>query len=98
MMAPSDVKKPEIWPWAARPISKGAMVFHMLRWEVGDAMFKKIMIGALSQYTDKPMRSSEFEKVAEAQSQMQLTTVCRSRRGAALVYAVEEVPQDLVGD
>jgi len=54
-------------------LDKGAMVFHMLRWEVGDALFKKIMIGALSQYTDKPMRSSDFEKVAEAQTQMQLT-------------------------
>jgi hypothetical protein len=54
-------------------LDKGAEVFHMLRWEVGDAMFKKIMIGALSQYTDKSMRSSDFEKVAEAQTQMQLT-------------------------
>jgi hypothetical protein len=54
-------------------LDKGAMVFHMLRWEVGDAMFRKIMIGALSQYTDKPMRSSDFAKVAEAQTQMQLT-------------------------
>jgi tetratricopeptide (TPR) repeat protein len=54
-------------------LEKGAMVFHMLRWEVGDATFKKILSGALSQYTDKSMRSSDFEKVAEAQSQMQLT-------------------------
>jgi tetratricopeptide (TPR) repeat protein len=54
-------------------LEKGAMVFHMLRWEVGDAVFKKILSGALSQYTDKGMRSSDFEKVAEAQSQMQLT-------------------------
>jgi len=54
-------------------LDKGAEVFHMLRWEVGDALFKKIMIGALSQYTDKSMRSSDFEKVAEAQTQMQLT-------------------------
>jgi aminopeptidase N len=54
-------------------LDKGAMVFHMLRWEVGDAMFKKILQGALSQYTDKGMRSSDFEKVAEAQSQQQLT-------------------------
>jgi len=54
-------------------LDKGAEVFHMLRWEVGDALFKKIMIGALSQFTDKPMRSSDFEKVAEAQTQMQLT-------------------------
>jgi len=54
-------------------LEKGAMVFHMLRWEVGDDAFKKILKGALSQYTDKSMRSSDFEKVAEAQSQMQLT-------------------------
>jgi aminopeptidase N len=54
-------------------LDKGAEVFHMLRWEVGDALFKKIMVGALSQYTDKPIRSSDFEKVAEAQTQMQLT-------------------------
>jgi aminopeptidase N len=54
-------------------LDKGAMVFHMLRWEVGDTMFKKILQGALSQYTDKSMRSSDFEKVAEAQSQQQLT-------------------------
>lgn len=54
-------------------LDKGAMVFHMLRWEVGDAMFKKILQGALSEYTDRGMRSSDFEKVAEAQSQQQLT-------------------------
>jgi len=48
------------------------MVFHMLRWEVGDKKFGQILQGALSQYTDKGMRSSDFEKVAEAQSQQQL--------------------------
>jgi hypothetical protein len=54
-------------------LDKGSMVFHMLRWEVGDAMFKKILQGALSEYTDRGMRTSDFEKVAEAQSQQQLT-------------------------
>jgi tetratricopeptide (TPR) repeat protein len=54
-------------------LDKGSMVFHMLRWEVGDAMFKKILQNALSQYTDKSMRTSDFEKVAEAQSQQNLT-------------------------
>ena len=54
-------------------LEKGAMVFHMLRWELGDKMFKQVLQGALSQYTDKSMRSSDFEKVAEAQSQQQLT-------------------------
>ena len=53
-------------------LEKGAMVFHMLRWELGDAMFKKVLQGALSQYTDKSIRSADFEKVAEAVSQQQL--------------------------
>ncbi len=53
-------------------LEKGAMVFHMLRWEVGDDSFRKILRAALSQYTDKPIRTSDFEKVAEAQSQQQL--------------------------
>ena len=54
-------------------LEKGAMVFHMLRWEVGDKKFPQILQGALSQYTDKSIRTSDFEKVAEAQSQQQLT-------------------------
>jgi aminopeptidase N len=54
-------------------LEKGAMVFHMLRWEVGDDNFVKILRGALSQYTGKGIRTSDFEKVAEAQSQQQLT-------------------------
>jgi tetratricopeptide (TPR) repeat protein len=54
-------------------LEKGAMVFHMLRWEVGDKAFLDVLKGALSQYTDQGMRSSDFVKVAEAQSQQQLT-------------------------
>jgi tetratricopeptide (TPR) repeat protein len=53
-------------------LEKGAMVFHMLRWEVGEDSFRKILREALSQYTDKSIRSADFEKVAEAQSQQQL--------------------------
>jgi aminopeptidase N len=54
-------------------LEKGAMVFHMLRWEVGDDKFKAILRGVLSQYADKSIRTSEFQKVADAQSQVQLT-------------------------
>jgi len=54
-------------------LEKGAMVFHMLRWEIGDKAFLATLKGALSQYTDQPIRSSDFIKVAEAQSQQQLT-------------------------
>ena len=54
-------------------LEKGAMIFHMLRWEIGDKAFVATLKGALSQYTDQSMRSTDFEKVAEAQSQQQLT-------------------------
>ncbi len=54
-------------------LEKGAMVFHMLRWEMGNETFTKFLRGLLSQYTDKSVRSSDVEKVAEAQSQLQLT-------------------------
>ena len=54
-------------------LEKGAMIFHMLRWEIGDKAFLATLKGALSQYTDKSIRTADFEKVAEAQSQQQLT-------------------------
>jgi aminopeptidase N len=54
-------------------LDKGAMIFHMLRWEIGDKAFLNTLKGALSQYTDSPIRAQDFEKVAEAQSQQQLT-------------------------
>ena len=54
-------------------LEKGAMVFHMLRWEMGDEVFTKFLRGLLSEYTDKGVRSGEVEKVAEAQSQQPLT-------------------------
>ena len=54
-------------------LDKGAMVFHMLRWEVGDKSFLATLKGALSQYTDKGMRTIDLIKVAESQSQQELT-------------------------
>jgi hypothetical protein len=53
-------------------LEKGAMIFHMLRWEVGDKAFLATLKGALSQYTDSSIRAADFEKVAEAQSDQQL--------------------------
>jgi aminopeptidase N len=53
-------------------LEKGAMIFHMLRWEIGDKAFLATLKGALSQYADTPMRATDFEKVAEAQSQQEL--------------------------
>src|SRR5581483_1497723 len=54
-------------------LDKGALVFHMLRWEVGQDSFTKILRATLSQFTDKSIKTSDFEKLAEAQSQQQLT-------------------------
>ncbi len=51
---------------------KGAMIIHMLRWEVGEKMLPNIFKGVLSQYADKSLRTSDFEKVAEEVSQQQL--------------------------
>jgi tetratricopeptide (TPR) repeat protein len=54
-------------------LEKGAMIFHMLRGEIGDKAFLATLKGALSQYTDKPIRAEDLYQVAEAQSQQQLT-------------------------
>ena len=45
----------------------------MLRWEVGDDNFLKIMKAAQTQYADKGVTTQQFETLAEAQSQQQLT-------------------------
>jgi aminopeptidase N len=65
-----DVFSPE---FQSMTFDKGAMVFHMLRWEVGDDSFHNILKAVLSQYADKPIRTSDFLRVAEATSQQQLT-------------------------
>src|ERR1035437_4283278 len=54
-------------------LEKGAMIFHMMRWEVGEKAFIETLKGALGQYADSSMRTQDFVKVAEAQSQQQLT-------------------------
>jgi Peptidase family M1 domain len=54
-------------------LEKGAMVFHMLRWEMGDEVFNKFLRALLTQYTDKSIRSSNVETVATAQSNLELT-------------------------
>ena len=53
-------------------LEKGAMIFHMLRGEVGDKVFLNILKGVLSQFTDTSVRTEDFEKVSEELSQQQL--------------------------
>lgn len=52
---------------------KGAMVFHMLRWEMGDQVFTSFLRALLSQNIDKSIRTSQVQTIAEAQSHLQLT-------------------------
>src|SRR5580658_6243918 len=54
-------------------LEKGAMVFHMLRWEIGEDSFSKTLRALVTQYADKPIRTRDVEKVAEQESQQQLT-------------------------
>jgi aminopeptidase N len=65
-----DVFSPE---FQAMTFDKGGMVFHMLRWEVGEDSFHNILKAVLTQYADKPIRTADFIKVAESSSQQQLT-------------------------
>jgi hypothetical protein len=54
-------------------LEKGAMIFHMLRWEMGDQIFTKFLRDLLSSNMDKSVRTSQVQKVAEAASNLQLT-------------------------
>jgi aminopeptidase N len=52
---------------------KGAMVFHMLRWVVGDALFLDILRTVAHDYAWKSISTDQFEQVAEKVSKQQLT-------------------------
>lgn len=52
---------------------KGAMVFHMLRWVLGDDAFLKIMQTLTRDYAGKSISTAEFEKLSEAVSKQELT-------------------------
>jgi hypothetical protein len=54
-------------------LEKGAMIFHMLRWVMGDKDFLAALKRTLSQSADGSLRTSDFEKVAETESHQQLT-------------------------
>jgi len=54
-------------------LEKGAMVFHMLRWEMGDEVFGNFLRALLSQNIDKGIRTAQVQTIAEAQSNLKLT-------------------------
>jgi tetratricopeptide (TPR) repeat protein len=54
-------------------LEKGAMIFHMLRGEIGDQAFLATLKDALSQFTGSSIRAADLEKIAEAESRQPLT-------------------------
>ncbi len=52
---------------------KGAMVFHMLRWVLGDGPFLDTLRTVAHDYAWKSISTAEFEQMAEKISQQQLT-------------------------
>ncbi len=53
---------------------KGGMVFHMLRWVLGDAAFDKTMKEFLTQYAGKPASVADLQAVAEKNYNDKLTS------------------------
>jgi hypothetical protein len=54
-------------------LEKGAMVFHMLRWEMGDAVFQQFLQAVLTQFADEGVRTADAESLAESVSKLPLT-------------------------
>lgn len=52
---------------------KGGMIFHMLRWVMGDAAFDKTMKEFMAQYAGKPASVSDLQAVAEKNYNDKLT-------------------------
>lgn len=54
-------------------LEKGAMVFHMLRWEMGDDVFTRFLDALVTQYGGKGIRTTNVQQVAEQLSKLDLT-------------------------
>jgi len=52
---------------------KGAMVFHMLRWVIGNSNFMNTLHAMAQQYAWKSISIRQFQKLAETESHQQLT-------------------------
>jgi tetratricopeptide (TPR) repeat protein len=52
---------------------KGAMVFHMLRWLIGDDAFRKTLRDMVKQYAWKTIATDQFQRLAETESKQELT-------------------------
>jgi hypothetical protein len=55
-------------------LEKGAMIFHMLRWEMGDAVFQRFLKTLVKQYAGSSISTAEVEALAESTSKLPLTS------------------------
>jgi aminopeptidase N len=51
---------------------KGGMIFHMLRWVIGDAAFDKTMKELMTQFAFKPVTVSDLQNIAQKNTQENL--------------------------
>src|SRR5262249_4453527 len=58
--------EPESEEYRSVVTNKGAMVFHMLRAQLGDANFLALLKDFYSRFAGKPARIEDFERLAEA--------------------------------
>jgi aminopeptidase N len=54
-------------------LEKGAMVFHMLRWEMGDAVFQRFMQTLVGEHTDGSVSTNDVKTLAETVSKLPLS-------------------------
>jgi hypothetical protein len=60
--------EPETEEYRSVVVNKGAMVFHMLRAQLGDASFPALLKDFYSRYAGKTARIQDFEQMAEARA------------------------------
>jgi hypothetical protein len=69
-IAKLDTFSPE---FQALVTDKGGMIFHMLRWVIGDAAFEKTMKDFMTQFAFKPVSVADLQAIAEKYSGDKLT-------------------------
>ncbi len=72
-LAKTDSPNPLSPEFQSMTRDKGAMIFHMLRWELGDKAFLTMLKDLQSQYADRSVGVADLQKLAEVESGKPLT-------------------------
>jgi aminopeptidase N len=83
--------EPESEEYRSVVVNKGAMVFHMLRAQLGDANFFALLKDFYSRYAGKAARIDDFEKLAEAHAARAAVPEVKSIGNAAPTAAAETI-------